>query len=87
MTSSTRGDINVISDEQANEIYLRMAVQSQARKGFIKKNWSEEETRLLKWAVITYTRQKNISYNNLVSVLCYHSTTSQYPESNFNKDM
>jgi len=33
-----------------------MAAQSQARKGFIKKNWAEEETKLLKWAVITFTR-------------------------------
>lgn len=59
--------VNIIQDEEANEIYLRMAAQSQARKGFIKKNWAEEETKLLKWAVIIYTRQKNITYSNLVS--------------------
>lgn len=53
--------VKVISDEEANDIFLRMAAQSQARKGFIKKNWAEEETKLLKWAVITFTRQKSIS--------------------------
>ena len=58
--------MNVISDEEANDIYLRMAAQSSVRKGFIKKNWAEDETRLLKWAVVTYTRQKAINYNNLV---------------------
>jgi hypothetical protein len=63
------GAVAIITDEEANEIYLRMATQSQARKGFIKKNWAEEETKLLKWAVITYTRQKSINYNNLVSSL------------------
>lgn len=67
----THHPISVIPDEEANEIYLRMAVQSQARKGFIKKNWAEEETKLLKWAVITYTRQKNITYQNLVRVHTY----------------
>jgi hypothetical protein len=54
--------VKVISDEEANDIFLRMAAQSQARKGFIKKNWAEEETKLLKWAVITFTRQKSISF-------------------------
>jgi hypothetical protein len=46
-----------------------MAAQSSSSKGFIKKNWAEDETRLLRWAVVTYTRQKAINYNNLVSVL------------------
>lgn len=55
-------NVKVISDEEANDIFLRMAAQSQARKGFIKKNWAEEETKLLKWAVITFTRQKSISF-------------------------
>jgi hypothetical protein len=58
--------ISVVSDEEANEIYLLMAAQASARKGFIKKNWGEDETKLLKWAVITYTKQKNMSYSNLV---------------------
>lgn len=64
---ATHHPVSVITDEEANEIYLRMATQSQARKGFIKKNWAEEETKLLKWAVITYTRQKNITYSSLVT--------------------
>lgn len=42
-----------------------MSQQSETRRGYIKKNWSEEETRLLKWAVVTYTRQKAISYLTL----------------------
>ena len=61
--------LSAISDEEANDIYLRMAAQSSSSKGFIKKNWAEEETKLLRWAVVTYTRQKAINYNNLVSVL------------------
>jgi hypothetical protein len=61
--------LNAISDEEANDIYLRMAAQSSSSKGFIKKNWAEEETKLLRWAVVTYTRQKSINYNNLVIVL------------------
>ena len=59
----------MITDEEANDIYLRMAALSQQRKGFIKKNWGEEETKLLHWAVITYTKQKKISYPNLVRLL------------------
>lgn len=61
--------LSAISDEEANDIYLRMAAQSSSSKGFIKKNWAEDETKLLRWAVVTYTRQKSINYNNLVSVL------------------
>ena len=57
--------MQVITDEEADEIYQRISSQSQSRKGYIKKNWSEEETRLLKWAVITYTKQKNITYLSL----------------------
>ncbi len=53
---------NVISDQEANDIYLKISAQSQNRKGYIKKNWSEEETHLLKWAVLTYTKQKKITY-------------------------
>jgi len=63
--------LNIITDEEANEIYLRMAAQSSSRKCFIKKNWAEDETKLLKWAVVTYTRQKSINYNNLVSLLFF----------------
>ncbi len=59
----------VISDQEANEIYLRMQAQSLTRKGYIKKNWAEEETKLLKWAVQTYLKQKNINSNNLVKIL------------------
>jgi hypothetical protein len=62
-------DLNVITDLDANEIYMRMSQQSVNRKGYFKKNWSDEETKLLKWAVFTYTRQKKISYQNLVSTL------------------
>ena len=61
--------MSIISDGEANEIYQKISSQTQTRKGYIKKNWSEEETRLLKWAVLTYTRQKSISYHSLVSVL------------------
>jgi hypothetical protein len=64
--------LSAISDEEANDIYLRMAAQSSSSKGFIKKNWAEDETKLLRWAVVTYTRQKSINYNNLVSVLLTH---------------
>jgi len=41
---------------------LKVSQQVQNRKGYIKKNWSEDETKLLKWAVITYTRTRNIGY-------------------------
>ena len=60
-STQQNSNVKVISDEEANDIFLRMAAQSQARKGFIKKNWAEEETKLLKWAVFTFTRQKSIS--------------------------
>jgi hypothetical protein len=56
------GDIQVITDEEANEIYLKVSTHVQNRKGYIKKNWTEDETKLLKWAVITYTKQRNINY-------------------------
>lgn len=60
-------DIQVITDEDANEIYLKVSQHVSNRKGYIKKNWSDDETKLLKWAVITYTKQKNINYQSLVS--------------------
>ncbi|CDW82128.1 myb-like dna-binding domain containing protein [Stylonychia lemnae] len=58
-------EIITITDEEANEIYLKVCLQVQNRKGYIKKNWSDDETKLLKWAVITYTKQRNISYQQL----------------------
>lgn len=60
--------LDVIKDEEANEIYQRVSLQSQNKKGYIKRNWSDEETKLLKWAVITYTKQKDIMYHSLVSI-------------------
>ena len=63
-----KADMSIIPDDEANEIYLKISSLSQCRKSYIKKNWTEEETRLLKWAVITYTKQKSISYNSLVSI-------------------
>jgi hypothetical protein len=35
---------------------MKVTSQTAGRKGYAKKNWSEDETKLLKWAVITYTR-------------------------------
>lgn len=60
-------DMQTITDEEANTIYQKISGMTQSRKGYIKKNWSEDETRLLKWAVLTYTKQKSITYQNLVS--------------------
>lgn len=61
-------DLNVITDEEANELYMKVSMQSAGRKGYVKKNWNEEETKLLKWAVLTYTRQRSITYHALVSI-------------------
>lgn len=55
-------DIQVITDQEANEIYLKVSQHVANRKGYIKKNWTDDETKLLKWAVITYTRQRSITY-------------------------
>ena len=55
-------DFQIINDEEANELYMKVSTQTQGRKGYVKKNWTEDETKLLKWAVGTYTRQRNISY-------------------------
>ena len=58
--------LKTLTDEEANEIYQKVSALSQGRKGYITKNWSDDEARLLKWAVLTYTRQKGISNFNLV---------------------
>lgn len=57
----------MIDDEEANEIYQKVSLQASGKKGYAKKNWSEEETKLLKWAVVTYTKQRNIQYQSLVT--------------------
>ena len=61
--------LKIMSDLEADEVYKKMTLQSKARKGYIKKNWTKEEANLLKWAVITYSRRININYSNLVSVI------------------
>ena len=48
----------MMNDEEANEVYMRISQLSQGRKGYMKKNWSDEETRLLKWAVLTYAKKR-----------------------------
>jgi len=55
-----------MNDEEANEVYMKISQQTQGRKGYMKKNWSDEETRLLKWAVVTYTKKRQISSQQLV---------------------
>ena len=60
-------EITIISDLEADEIYQKVSSQLSNRKSYIKKNWTDEETKLLKWAVITYTIQRDISYVSLVS--------------------
>jgi len=51
-------NIHIISEEEANEIYMQVATQSADKKGYVKKNWTDKETRLLKWAVVTYARNR-----------------------------
>lgn len=60
--------MRTLTDEEANEIYQKVSALSQGRKGYIKKNWSDDEARLLKWAVLTYTKQKGIANFNLVRI-------------------
>lgn len=67
LTQNDEIDTNVINDEEANELYMKVSTQTQGRKGYVKKNWTEDETKLLKWAVLTYTKQRNITYHLLVS--------------------
>jgi hypothetical protein len=57
----------MITDEEANEIYMRISRQVAGKNAFVKKNWTEAETNLLKWAVMTYTKQRNITHTSLVS--------------------
>ena len=47
-------EMDVLNDEEANEIYMKITSQCVGRKSYAKKNWSEEETKLLKWAVVKY---------------------------------
>lgn len=35
---------------------MKISMQSTGKKGYAKKNWNEDETKLLKWAVLTYTK-------------------------------
>lgn len=54
--------MDVLNDDEANEIYMRVTASCAGKKTYAKKNWNEDETKLLKWAVIKYTKQRNISY-------------------------
>jgi len=47
-----------MKDEEANEVFVRIMQQCVGRKSFAKKNWSDEETALLKWAVVKYTKER-----------------------------
>jgi hypothetical protein len=40
---------------------------SHNKKGYIKKNWTEEEASLLRWSVATYIKKRGISNQQLVS--------------------
>jgi hypothetical protein len=57
-----------LNDEDAGVIYSKIMQQCQGRQSYAKKNWSHEETLLLKWAVIKYTKERSIVASSLVSI-------------------
>lgn len=62
-------DIITIADEEAHATYAHLAGLQTGKKGYIKKNWSDQETKLLKWAVVRYAKEKQMNPHSLVS---YH---------------
>jgi hypothetical protein len=50
---------HIIGYQQAEEIYTRLAGLCQMRKFTTKRNWNEEETKLLNWALYKYSKKKN----------------------------
>lgn len=57
-----------LNDEDAGVIYSKIMQQCQGRQSYAKKNWSHEETQLLKWAVAKYTKERSIAPSALVSI-------------------
>ena len=49
-----------ISDKEADEIYQRLVISNSKRKYSTKRNWSDDETKLLNWAIQTYSLKRNI---------------------------
>jgi hypothetical protein len=56
-------------------------INNQYRKYTTKRNWCEDETKLLYWAIHTYTEKRNIKAENLVSA-DWHNIASLIPGRN-----
>ena len=57
----------VITDKEADEIYQRLAINNSKRKYTTKRNWNDEETKLLNWAIATYSAKRNLSAENFTN--------------------
>eukprot|EP00347_Sterkiella_histriomuscorum_P005821 403355142 len=51
----------VISNEEANDIFQRLLAQNSKRKYTTKRNWNDDETKLLNWAISTYSEKRGIN--------------------------
>lgn len=68
---------NLLSKDQADMIYQRLLAQQSSRyiisfsivprKHMTKRNWNEEESKLLKWAINEYSGNRNIDPVNFTS--------------------
>ncbi|CDW76882.1 myb-like dna-binding domain containing protein [Stylonychia lemnae] len=57
----------VISNEEANDIFQRLLNQNSKRKYTTKRNWSDDETKLLNWAIQTYSEKRGIQGENFTA--------------------
>lgn len=58
-------DKDLITDEIASEIFRKLSALQGKKTYYAKKNWTDDESRLLLWAIQKYTRGKNIPAQKL----------------------
>ena len=57
----------VITNAEADQIYSRLLISTQKRKHTTKRNWNDDETKLLTWAIDTYSTKRNITAENFTN--------------------
>jgi hypothetical protein len=58
---SLDGAKDAISDKAASEIFDKLTKLQGKKTYYAKKNWTDEEAKLLLWAIQKYCRGKNIT--------------------------
>ena len=58
-------EVEPITDKQASEIFEKLSALQDKKTFYAKKNWTDDETKLLHWALQKYCRGKGISPQKL----------------------